>query len=71
MPSWSTGFWVAITRNGSGIGYTVPAMVVWRSSIASSIALWVLALERLISSSSTTLACTGPSWVTNEVVAAS
>ncbi len=43
-------------------------MVVWRSSIASSIALWVLALERLISSSSTMLVCTGPSWVTNELV---
>ena len=44
-------------------------MVVWRSSIASSIALCVLALDRLISSSSTMLVCTGPSWVTNEFVA--
>ena len=71
MPSWSTGFCVAMTRNGSGSGYSTPAMVVWRSSIASSIALWVFALERLISSSSTMLVCTGPSRVTNALVAAS
>ena len=44
-------------------------MVVWRSSIASSMALWVLALERLISSSRTMLVCTGPSWVTKVLVA--
>ena len=60
-----------MTRNGSGSGYSTPAIVVWRSSIASSIALWVLALERLTSSSNTMLACTGPSCVVNELVSAS
>ena len=65
MPSSSIGFWVASTMNGLGSGWMVPAIEVCRSCIASSIADWVLALARLISSSSTKLACTGPSWVSN------
>ena len=48
-----------------------PPIEVWRSCIASSIADCVLAELRLISSSSTTLACTGPSWVENVPVVAS
>jgi hypothetical protein len=63
VPSSSIGFWVASTMNGSGSGWTSPPMEVWRSCIASSIADCVFALERLISSSSTTFAWTGPSWV--------
>ena len=49
----------------------LPPMEVCRSCIASSMALWVLALERLISSSRTMLACTGPSCVTKVPLAAS
>ena len=63
MPSSSIGFWVASTMNGSGRRCTSPPIEVCRSCIASSIADCVFALERLISSSSTTLAWTGPSWV--------
>ena len=54
--------------NGAGSGYITPPIEVWRSCIASSIALWVLALERLISSSRTKLAWTGPSRVVNVAV---
>ena len=71
MPSCSMGFWVARTRNGAGSGYAWPPMEVCRSCIASSIALWVLALARLISSSRTMFACTGPRWVVNPAVDAS
>ena len=45
-----------------------PPIEVWRSCIASNIALWVLALERLISSRRTKLACTGPRRVSNSPV---
>ena len=57
------GFCVASTMNGRGSRWVSPAIEVCRSCIASSIADWVFALARLISSSSTMLACTGPSWV--------
>ena len=65
MPSSSIGFCVASTMNGRGSGYITPPMLVWRSCIASSVALWVLALARLISSMSTKLAWIGPSRVSN------
>lgn len=69
--SCSIGFCVAITRNGRGTLWISPPIVVCRSCIASSIADWVLALERLISSSSTKFACTGPSTVRKDPLAAS
>ena len=71
MPSSSIGFCVASTMNGAGSGYITPPIDVWRSCIASNIALCVLALERLISSSSTKLAWTGPSRVSNVAVCGS
>ena len=43
-----------------------PSEVTWCSAIASSIADWVLGVARLISSTSTTLAKSGPGWKTNE-----
>ena len=36
VPSYSIGFWVAMTRNGSGSWWVTPSTVTWRSSIASS-----------------------------------
>ena len=60
VPSISTGFWVAITMNGSCSEYVVPSTVTWRSSMDSSSADWVLGEARLISSPSTMLANTGP-----------
>ena len=66
VPSCSIGFCVAITRNTScGIRYVTPPIVTCRSCIASSIADCVFALERLISSSRTKLAKTGPKIVSN------
>src|SRR6266545_3800577 len=52
VPSDSIGFWVAITRNGSGTGYVVWPIVTWRSCITSSSADCTLAGARLISSAS-------------------
>ena len=61
MPSDSMGFWVAMTRNGSGALKVSRPMVTWRSCMTSSSALCTLAGARLISSASTRLAKTGPS----------
>ncbi len=63
--SFSMGFCVAITRNGSGIGKVLPPMVTWRSAITSSSADCTFAGARLISSASTKFATTGPSSVSN------
>ena len=68
VPSYSIGFWVAITRNGDGIGWLTPSIVACRSSMHSSRALWVFGVARLISSARTTCAMIGPgrnsnSWV--------
>ena len=60
MPSYSTGFCVAKTRNGSGSGCGSPSTVTWPSCIASSSAACVLGGVRLISSARTTPANTGP-----------
>ena len=60
VPSSSIGFCVAMTMNGLGSSMRSPPMVVAPSAMASSIADWVLALERLISSSSTKFAWIGP-----------
>jgi hypothetical protein len=54
------GFWVATTQKGRGKRRVWPSTVTDPSSIASSSALCVLGLARLISSASTTLANTGP-----------
>ena len=60
MPSYSTGFWVAMTANGSGRGWASPSTLTWRSSMDSSSDAWVLGGVRLISSASRRLVKTGP-----------
>ena len=60
VPSYSMGFWVAMTRNGSGIGWVAPSIVDCRSSIASSSADCVFGVARLISSARTTWLMIGP-----------
>ncbi len=65
MPPWLAGFCVAMTKNGSGKGRVAPSMVTWPSSIASSKALWLFGVARLISSASTSSAKIGPGWKTN------
>src|SRR6478672_5848506 len=47
VPSWSCGFCVAITKKGEGRARVSPSTVTWRSSIASSSALWVFGLARM------------------------
>ena len=69
MPSISTGFWVATTRNGDGTGCRTPSTVTVRSSITSSSADWVFGDARLISSAMTMLAKTGPGWNSKSRVA--
>ena len=54
--------------NGAGIGYVVPSMVAWRSSMTSNSAACVLAGARLISSMRTIWAKTGPWWNENSPV---
>jgi heme/copper-type cytochrome/quinol oxidase subunit 3 len=51
---------VATTKKGSGSRWVTPSTVTCRSSIASSNADWVRGVARLISSTSTTWANTGP-----------
>ncbi len=65
VPPELTGFCVAITKKGSGKGRVAPSMVTWPSSIASSRALWLFGVARLISSASTSSAKIGPGWNTN------
>ncbi len=60
MPCCSTGFWVAITRKVSGRTWRTLSTVTCRSAIASSRALWVRGVARLISSARRTSAKTGP-----------
>ena len=71
MPSYSIGFWVAATRNGSGSGRGRPSTETCRSSITSSSAAWVFGGVRLISSASSRLVKTGPSRNSNAAVRAS
>ena len=68
VPSYSIGFWVAMTRNGSGIGWLTPSIVDWRSSMHSSSALCVLGVARLISSARTTWLMIGPGRNSNSCV---
>ena len=60
MPSYSTGFCVAITRNGRSRTWVAPSTVTCVSCIASSSADCVFGDARLISSTRTTFAKTGP-----------
>ena len=60
VPSNSYGFCVAITRNGDGSGCDVRSTDTWKSFIASSSALCVRGVARLISSASSTFVNTGP-----------
>ena len=60
VPSYSMGFWVAMTRKGSGRRIVSPSSVTWYSCIASSSADWVLGEARLISSARMMLAKSGP-----------
>ena len=60
VPSYSIGFWVAMTMNGGAIGWVTLSIVTWRSSMLSSRLACVFGDERLISSASTMLAKIGP-----------
>jgi hypothetical protein len=60
VPSYSIGFCVAMTRNGSTSLRVSPSTVTCCSAIASSSADCVFGIARLISSTSTTFANTGP-----------
>ena len=60
VPAEPTGFWVAMTVKGWGRGRLMLSTVTWPSSMASSRALWVLALVRLISSAKNKLHSTAP-----------
>ncbi len=62
MPSISSGFWVASTKNGGSSGKRWRATVTWCSCIASSRLDWVFGVARLISSARTRLAKIGPGW---------
>ena len=60
MPSYSIGFWVAITMNGRASSCVCTSTVTCRSCMHSSRPDWVFGDARLISSTSTTFAKTGP-----------
>ena len=60
VPSISMGFWVAITRKGSGSAMVTPSMVACLSCIASKRADWVLGVARFISSAKTICENMGP-----------
>src|SRR6266702_3150970 len=60
VPSYSIGFWVAITMNGRVSSYVTPSIVTCCSCMHSSNAACVFGDARLISSASRRLAKTGP-----------
>src|SRR6266496_1012697 len=60
VPSYSIGFWVAMTMNGGSSGYVTPSTETWRSSMHSSSAACVFGEARLTSSTSRRFANTGP-----------
>ena len=62
VPSYSAGFWVARTTNGRASSCLVPSTVIWRSCMHSSSPDCVFGEARLISSTRTTFANTGPGW---------
>ena len=61
VPSNSTGFSVAIMKNGCGRGVVLPSTLICPSAIASSSADCVRGVARLTSSTSRMLVMTGPS----------
>ena len=65
VPTWWSGFCVAITKKGSGSGRVSPSAVTWCSSIASRSALCALGLARLISSARMIWEKIGPGWKRN------
>ncbi len=71
VPSYSIGFMVAATMNGTGSLRVTPSADTWRSSIASSSADWVFGGVRLISSASRMFVNTGPSRNSNSPAFAS
>ncbi len=60
MPSYSIGFCVAMTMNGRPSSYVVPSIVTWFSCMHSSSAACVFGEARLISSTRSMFANTGP-----------
>ena len=60
MPSYSIGFWVASTRNGRASSWVWTSTVTLRSCMHSSRPDCVFGEARLISSTSTMFANTGP-----------
>ena len=68
MPSYSTGFCVATTMNGRASGWVCPSTVTCASCMHSKSADWVFGEARLISSTSTRLANTGPGLNSNWLV---
>ena len=62
VPAAPTGFWVAITTKGSGMGWLTPSTVTWPSSMASSRADWVREVARFNSSARKRLHSTAPGW---------
>ncbi len=65
VPSSSIGFWVAMTKNGSGSGWVASSTVTWRSCIASRRLDCARGVARLISSTSTMFAMSGPGRYSN------
>src|SRR6476620_5006884 len=60
VPSYSIGFWVAITMKGRSSSFVTPSVVTCCSCMHSSSAAWVFGEARLISSTSSRFANTGP-----------
>ena len=60
VPSGSIGFCVAMMKNGSGSGWVASSTVTWRSCIASMRLDCARGVARLISSTITTFATSGP-----------
>src|ERR671930_1344293 len=60
VPSYSIGFWVAMTMKGLTSSYVWPSIVTWFSCMHSSSAACVFGEARLISSTRSRLANTGP-----------
>ncbi len=68
VPSYSIGFCVAITMNGRASSYVSPSIVTCRSCMHSSSADCVFGDARLISSTRTMFANTGPARNSNSRV---
>ena len=62
VPARSSGFCVATTKNGASSLCVTPSTVACSSAIASSSALCVRGIARLISSASSNWVNSGPGW---------